>query len=66
MNSVIYQLKYLQTVDAAATLVGPNYYVFLVYQGEAHLPLHCNQHMLRINKITPTTDRVILFRAVLT
>ena len=57
---VIYSLRYLQTLDAACALIGPDHWLLLVLQGEAHMPLLCNRHFM--SQANRRGDRVIYFR----
>jgi len=49
--TVVYTLRYLQTLDAACAMIGPDHWLFLELGGKAHMPLLCNrQYMGRKHK----------------
>ena len=60
VSTAIYSLRYLQTLDAACALIGPDHWLLLVLQGEAHMPLLCNRHFM--SQANRHGDRVIYFR----
>ena len=62
LNTLVYALKYIQTVDAA---IGhsEDRWVLPMRDGEAHLPFQCPKHLTCLRNTKSTDDRTIVFRS---
>ena len=62
LNTMVYALKYIQTVDAAMGH-SEDRWVLPMRNGEAHLPFQCPKHLTCLRNTKSTDDRTIVFRS---
>ena len=62
-NTLMYALKYIQTVDAALSHGDDKTWVLPLHDDWAHLPFVCPNHLTRLRNTNSHIDRVVPFRA---
>lgn len=64
VNTAIYILKYIQTLDAAVGHAGSNQWVLPMRGGQVHLPFLCGDHLMTLRNTDSTKDRLMMFKAI--
>ena len=59
VDTIVYSLKYLKTVDLASGDAGRDHWIFLKYKGENHLALACNEHLRALHQVGPQNQQFV-------
>lgn len=64
INTVIYTVRYVQTVDAAITAGGADMWTLPCRKDALHLPFLCNEHLMGVKAARGVPEKVHDFRSI--